>query len=230
MAATLVQSVTNTSATTNSTTLAIGSAQGWVAPSAGNLLVAHVNADNTVTGPAGWTAGPSVVDGNGAYTYWKIAAGTETTTTFTGSSSGTICGGLFEYSGVAAFDVQPTPTTVSGTAANSTTSLSGTGAGASGDLWVAFALLHDNSGSTAPTGASWSGGFTNRQSVTAGVTNTIAYCYSYAADFQNTGTGTVTTQCTWTGGTMKDRQELLMGFTLSGGVITPIPLLVMART
>jgi hypothetical protein len=40
-------------------------------PTAGNLLIAVANADATVTHDGtGWTAGPSIIDGNGAYLWW----------------------------------------------------------------------------------------------------------------------------------------------------------------
>jgi hypothetical protein len=84
MAATQVQKATNTSA--GAATLSVGSAQGWAAPTAGNVLVAWANANITMT-LSGWTAGPSVVDGNGAYMWYKSAAGTETTITFSAGSS-----------------------------------------------------------------------------------------------------------------------------------------------
>ena len=58
-------------------------------PAVGDLLVAWANSDATVTqGGSGWTAGPDVVDGNGAYSWYKIAGASEpSSVTFTPSVS-----------------------------------------------------------------------------------------------------------------------------------------------
>jgi hypothetical protein len=82
VAATRVQSAGNV--ITTGTALTLGSGNGWAAPTAGNLLILVTNGVQFVTtGPAGWTAGPSVANDNGAYLWWKISAGTETTITVT---------------------------------------------------------------------------------------------------------------------------------------------------
>src|SRR5438128_1847817 len=83
--------------------LSIGSTDGWATPTAGNLLVVSANSDALVTAPTGsgtWIAGPSVVDNNAAYTWYKFSTGTETTITCAPSVSDDIAMTVCEYSGV----------------------------------------------------------------------------------------------------------------------------------
>lgn len=226
MAATLVQSALNQGATAS---LAVGSTQGWATPTSGNLLVAWANADATVTVNNSMAAGPSVVDGNGVYIWYKVSAGTETSFTFTPSVSDTITAGVLEYSGVTGtpFDVQSSSSIASGSG-TSTTAVSVTATGTSGDLFVAVAGLH--SLASTPTSPTWTNGFINQQSNNAGTPNTTTFVASFVADFQNTAAATVSTTCSWTG-TMNDRQELLIAFKLAaGGAAAQIPTLVMARS
>jgi hypothetical protein len=80
----------------------IGSGDGWATPTSGNLIVLTVNGDQTFSTPSGYTAGPSVVDDNAVYLFWKISAGTETTPTITPAGTTTAVMTACEYSGVAA--------------------------------------------------------------------------------------------------------------------------------
>lgn len=212
MVATLVQSVSNQ--TPGATSLAIGSAQGWVAPTAGNLIVAWANSDSTVTINNTMTAGPSVVDSNAVYLWWKVATGTETAFTFTPAASDTLAAGLFEYSGLAAAptDVQNAAPATTGSSGTTVPSLSVTATGASGDLAIAVAGLHGNgAASSAPV---WTGGFTNRQTMAAGTVGANAYVSTFVADFQNAAAATITTSCSWTGANV-DRNEVMIAFKLA---------------
>jgi hypothetical protein len=215
VAATLIQSASNQGTTT---ALAVGAGQGWAAPTAGNLIVAWADSDATVTVNNTMTAGPSVVDGNGAYCWYKIATGAETSYTFTPSANDTIIGGVLEYSGVTAtpFDVQNSSTTT-GVDALSCTAVSVTATNAVGDLFVAFALLHENNGQvSAPVTPAWTNGFTTRQGIlSVGTINSTPYCAAFVGDFQNTGAATVSTQASWSTGQLGDRQELLIAFKLA---------------
>lgn len=216
MVASLVQSASNATTGTAVASLAVGSTQGWVAPTVGNLIVAWVNADVTATTPTGFSGGPSVVDGNGVYLWYKIAAGTETTVTFPFTASDLGTGGLLEYSGVAAspFDIQNF-SSVSGSSGTTTTAVSLTGTGATGDLWVSVAGLHGNSSGAGPASPTWTNSFTNRQTVkTGGVA--AGDCYTFVADFQNTAAATVSTSASWTTAAL-DRQELFIAFKLGAG-------------
>jgi ribosomal protein L17 len=150
------------------TSLSIGAGDGWATPTSGNLLVATANSDATIPTPSGWTAGPSVVDGNAAYIWWKISAGNESTVTIAPSSSANTVMTVCEYSGNAAspFDVSNS-STISGSSGTTTTSVSVTTTQA-GDLIVAFAALH--SGATNPTGLTWTNSFSTTVSGSTGAT------------------------------------------------------------
>jgi len=202
-----------------SLTIALGAA-----PTTGNLLIAWANSDATVTnGGTGWTAGPSVIDGNGAYTWWKIAGASEpSSVTFTPSVSDYITAGLLEYSGNTAtpLDVAST-STHSGAGVSSTTAVTVTTAEAH-DLGIACGLLHSSTPNTiAPTAPAWTNGWSNVQSQGA-VPGTYA-CWSYIGDNLDLGAaGPASTAVSWSTVTWLDAQELLLTFkAAAGGGWTP---------
>lgn len=225
MTATRVQNVTAGDA--GVAAIAIGSGQGWAAPTAGNLLVAWYNGDNTCATPTGFTAGPSVVDGNACYMWYKVAAGTETTVTFTQSASSDGECGMLEYSGATAspFDVQNSST--AGGAATSTTAVSVTATGTAGDLFVALAGLHQSTNAVL-TNPSWTNSFTNIVNLPNGSNTTSTYSVAFVGEFQNTAAATVSTACSWTT-SIADRQEILMAFKLAAAAAAQIPELVMIQ-
>lgn len=226
MAATLVQSGTNS--TTGAASVAVGSGQGWGAPTAGNLIVAFANGDTTTATPTGFTIDESVVDGNGVYLFYKVADGSETTVTFTlGTSASPVAVGLIEYSGMAASpaDVHSN-SSIPNSAGTTTTSVSITGTGTTGDLFVAVAGLHGNGSPTTPA---WTNSFTNRLAVSAGTAASVSYCQTFVGDFQNTSAGAASTSCSWTGA-IPDRQELLGAFKLGAAAPAEIPMIVMPRS
>src|SRR3982751_2078512 len=137
----------------------IGSGDGWVTPTAGNLLVVTFNADVTAT-LTGYTAGPSIVDNNAAYLWYKVAAGTETTVAVTNTAANGVLTAC-EYSGTTAspFDVQNSSTLT--TAGTTTTSTSVTTTAAN-DLIVALAGLP--AFTPAPATPSWTNSFVNQLS------------------------------------------------------------------
>jgi hypothetical protein len=184
------------------------------APTAGNLLVAWANSDALVSiGGTGWTAGPVVIDGNGAYAWWKIAgAGEPSAVTFTPSVPDWIVAGLIEYSGLAAapFDTSGS-SMISGSSVTSTTAVAVT-TGADHDLVVALAHLHSaGAGLAEPTAPSFSGGLSVAQShgMTGGGTTAV---YTIAGDDLDAGTaGSLSTAASWTG-PWPDAQELVFAF------------------
>lgn len=184
-------------------------------PTAGNLLIAWANSNATVTiGGTGWTAGPSVIDGNGAYFWWKVAGSSEpASVTFTPSVSDNVSAGLLEYSGNTATPLDASSSSMhSGGAVSSTTAVSVTTA-ADHDLGIAAGLLHNSSAQpSAPTVPIWTNGWANVQSQGAVPGSFIVY--SFIGDNLDLGAaGTVSTAVSWTGGTWLDAQELLMTFT-----------------
>jgi hypothetical protein len=206
-----------------SASMSIGSGDGWVTPTAGNLLLVFGNADATLTmGTAGFTAGPNIVDGNGAYAWYKSAAGTESAITITPSVSDDVVLTVCEYSGVI-----PTPLDAS----NSSTIASSNGvvtsaavlsSTAAGDLIVGAALTHSPAAST-PTGASWSGGFVNVLTADSGTANPITQrCTSFVGELMPAGAaGSYSTVCTWTN-TAFDRQHIILAFKAAAAPVGPV--------
>jgi hypothetical protein len=230
VAATRVQSVANQSLTTS---IPITATQGWAAPTVGNLLVAWYGGDNTVTTPTGFTAGPSVIDNNAVYFWWKIAvSGDSAGVTFTqaGASAGTA--GLVEYSGVVSASPAETPgasATYNATGVSATTigTLSQAGTGTSGDLFVAMVNSHGWSTASAPASPVWTNSFVNFVVQTSASSNPTQNT-SFVADFQNTAAATASTTCSWTNAA-GERSAIIIAFKLAAGAAAAqIPLLVMA--
>lgn len=209
--------VQNASDGTNATSLPITLS---AAPTAGNLLIAWANSDATVTiGGTGWTAGPSVIDGNGAYTWWKVAGASEPASmTFTPSVSDYTTAGILEYSGNtdSPFDAASS-STHSGGPVSSTTAVTVT-TGADHDLGIACGLLHSSSPNvTAPTAPVWTNGWSNVQS--QGATPGGYACWSYIGDNLDLGVaGPVSTAVSWSTVTWLDAQQLQLTFTAA---VTP---------
>lgn len=198
-------------------TLVIGAGDGWATPTAGNLLVATANADATVTmTTAGFTAGPSVVDGNAAYVWWKIAAGTESSITFTPGVSAPIAGTVCEYSGSAASPADASnSSTIVGSSGN-TTNAAPVSTTQTGDLVIAVAALH--SGINAPSAPSWSDGFTNELGPVSSGTGTSAHVHTFYGELVAGAADSYSTVCTWTTA-FSDRQHLIIAFKEAGIVV-----------
>src|SRR5687768_14340301 len=82
--------------------LSLASGDGWATPTAGNILIVFGNSDATIAmTTSGFTAGPSIIDGNGAYSWYKTAAGTESTITITPGGSARTTISAVEISGAA---------------------------------------------------------------------------------------------------------------------------------
>ena len=198
--------------------VSIGSGDGWATPTTGNLLVASGNADATITmTTAGFTAGPSIVDGNGAYTWYKIAAGTESTITITPSSAADTVLTVAEYSGVAASPLDASnSSTIASTLGTSTSSASVTST-ASADLILGFALLHAvNNTAPLPTSPSWTNSFVNQLSATTGNT-TGTSCVTFMGELLPAGAaGSYSTVASWTNQCF-DRQFVIIAFKAATG-------------
>lgn len=202
--------------------VSIGSADGWATPTAGNLLVFSANSDALVTlsGAGTVTAGPSVIDGNGAYCWWKIATGAETTITGTPSVSDDIVLTAAEYSGVSGFDVQSSSTIAS--VAGTTTNAAAITTTAAADLICAFALIHSGGPATTPA---WTNSFVNVLTADSGTTNPTAQrCTSFAAELLPSGAaGSYSTASSWEGtASFTDRQHLIIAFKASGAPAPPV--------
>lgn len=197
------------------TSLAVGSGDGWATPTSGNLLVVFANADATVTAPSGsgtWTAGSSVVDNNAAYSWYKFSLGTETTITCAPSVNADIALCALEYSGISAFDVQNSSTISGSPGGTATTSVSVTTTAAS-DLIVALAGMSTPNNTANPTAASWTGSLIQvlaANSQTSGFT--AGACASLVGELLDAGTaGVKSTAASWTNG-FSNRQEIVLAF------------------
>lgn len=137
-------------------------------PTASNLLLLCVNSDTTVSTPSGWTlpTNGSFVVQQGAYIFYKMAAGNETAVTVTTSGNFGTLVTYFEYSGnlaVSPFDKAANAQQDHG-GYISTPSVSVTPI-TTGELLLAFGALAGNTGSAASSPV-WTDSYTNRISTT----------------------------------------------------------------
>lgn len=187
------------------------------APTPGNLLVAWGNSDALVSiGGSGWNAGPSIIDGNGAYSWWKVAGSSEpSSVVFTPSVSDWITAGLLEYTGLTSSPLDTSGSAmISGTPSTSTTTVTLT-SGADHELGVALALLHASSPAPEPTGHTWSGGYSTVQ--IQGVAGGSTKVYSLVGDDLDLGAaGSTGVAASWTG-SWPDAQALVLLFTAVAG-------------
>lgn len=203
-----------------STSVSIGAGDGWAAPTPGNFLVVSANSDATVTiSPAGFSAGPSIIDGNGAYGWFKVAAGTETTITATPSVSDDIVLTVCEYSGVSAFDAQNSATIASSPGGTSTNAAA-VSTTAPGDLIVSFALNHAVNASLHGASPSWTNGFTNvlAANTGTGLGRDNFTCGTFVGELVAGAPGSYSTVCSWTNG-YSDRQHLIVAFKAAADVV-----------
>jgi hypothetical protein len=140
------------------------------APSPGQLDILCVNSNGTVSTPAGWTLGPTFVGGQGAYLFYRVAAGGESSsvTITTSISTPTALSWSRWSAGTITADVQAVAhvDNALGTASPAVTTPALAG---SGELSVAFAALHSINGSC-PVTPVWSSGYTPMLSACSGTT------------------------------------------------------------
>lgn len=198
------------------TSLALGSGDGWATPTAGNVLAVSGNSDNVLTmTTSGFTAGPNIVDGNGAYAWYKTAAGTESTITITPGGSSRTAMTAHELSGVSLPIDASNSSTIAGTNGFVTTAAAVT-ATAAGDLILAFALLHSYSVAS-PTITSWSNSFTNVLSASSTPVAGSADVTTFAAELIAGAAGSYSTVCTWGTQQAADRQHIILAFKATAG-------------
>lgn len=190
----------------------IGAGQGWATPTAGNLLVITLNIDVTMSTPSTWTAGPSVVDDNAAYLFYKVSAGNESTIAPTYASTNAVITAC-EYSGATAtpFDVQNS-STIAATPGTTTTSVSLTTT-AAGDLVFAAACLYDFNAAfqPAPTAPSWTNSFANvlNQDVNP---SAARHACTLVAELTAGAAGAYATAASWSSASMEARHQLSIAF------------------
>lgn len=165
------------------------------APTAGNLLIAHVVSSGTtgggITGPSGFTQAITVGTAPTNYIYYKIATGSETTLSYSQTTSRQLVIELIEYSG---FIGTPTlDVTDSNTTASSVTSLSTTATtGPTNTTQPALALALWGSSSTMAAAVSATNSFFI--DYTPGNASSVAH----AAVKELTTTAAVDSTLTWT--------------------------------
>lgn len=213
MAWTLIETRSNKGATSNLSFT-------WSStPAQGELLVAFFNGDATgVMASSGWTAGPTILDGNEAECFYKIAGASESTTvSFTHAAANVIICGL-RYSADHVYNIGLITSNSGTAAADATTSPAASiTVGTTGDLVIAAALNHNVAAGNASS-PSWSSGFTNRftDNQVAGSAGSTNVC-DFVGDNQNATAGSLSPSVSWTTNVF-ERQFIVLSF----GDIGPI--------
>ncbi|GGK61468.1 hypothetical protein Sme01_03160 [Sphaerisporangium melleum] len=185
------------------------------APTVGDIDVLFVNSDTVVSTPAGWTlpSGGSLVTNQGAYVFYRIAVGGESSTvTITTSGDFNAAAGWSRWRGGKAFDVAG-GAQVNSAVGGATPSLTLGPLAEANELVVVAALLHRLASPT-PSTPVWSSGYTSLTSVTQGTGN--PGCTQFVAYKTGAGTASETPSCTWTDGAF-DRYILAVAFTIDPG-------------
>ena len=182
-------------------------------PTAANLLVLCVNSDTTVSTPSGWTlpTNGSFVVQQGAYVFYKLAAGSETAVTITTSGNFGTLVSYFEYSGNHA----SAPFDKAGNAQQdhggyiSTPSVSVTPA-TSGELLLAFGAL---AGAAPPAASSpvWSDSYINRLTTTLNGTTGFQH---FIADIRGASVAAHAASVTWS------TEPINVDFATTGTIVT----------
>lgn len=177
-----------------STNLATVSATWSSAATAGNVIVIGVSAGATITTPAGWTLSPgcSQVDYNAHYIWWKIAAGGETSQSYTLGSAEKSAWWTAEISGLTAspYDVSTGTFHDGGGAQTLTTEVTLSITPTTGSRYVVASIGGLTTGTTRVTLASWLNSFTEQQDSGTAGTSEVEVCG--LADQAVTGNGATT--------------------------------------
>lgn len=173
------------------------------APAAGALDVLCVNSDTTVSTPSGFTVNPSFVNSQGAYLFFRFAAGGEgaaVTVTTTGNFDTQVT--WLRFSGLLSLDVTAV-SHVDGSGGTSTPAVDTGALAQTGETVVAFAALHGTGAGTAVTPV-WSSGYTEADGTSQGqVQSFVGYRTDSGSD--------ETPQVSWTNN-VADRYMLVATF------------------
>lgn len=188
------------------------------AATAGHVIVYWANSDATIATPTGATAIDSQVNGNGAYTWSKVAAGGETSVTFHAVSGTieTITCGIVEVSGVdnsavhAHNAVYASGQDVGSPPASITTTLAAYVLG----FGFSHSLVSD------PASPTWSSVLTNFADIGSDTgADSGHYCHAFVGDASAVAASTYTLNAAWTPSTGFDRNTFLVAFAeLGSGV------------
>lgn len=195
--------------------LSLAAGDGWATPAAGNLLIVFGNSDATITmTTSGFTAGPSVIDGNGAYAWYKLAAGTESTITITPGGSARTTISAIEVSGASLPIDASNSSTIAGSNGLVTSAASVTTT-AAGDFIAGAALLHSYSVAS-PSSPSWTNSFTNTLSASSTPVAGSVDVTTFVGELIAGAAGSYSTVCSWTTNA-GDRQHIIMAFKAAAG-------------
>lgn len=184
------------------------------APAEGDLDILCVNSDTVVTPPTGFTAATSAVSSQGSYLFYRIAAGGEgARVTITTSGDFDTAVEWLRWQGASAFDVA-TEAHVDASEAATTPTISLGPLAKEGELVVAFAALHNAADNAAPTGVTWSAGYSAAAQGSQGaVAGLVGYSTTAGPDAESPS-------ATWTGRYF-DRYLLAAAFAPGGAIVTP---------
>ena len=185
-------------------------------PTVGDVDVLCVNSNTTVGTPTGFTAAVSRVANQGAYVFYRIAAGGEGSTVAiaTAGDFNTFAGWVRLRNTLAADDAKGSG--VTGSAANTSPAHSTNALSASGEAVIAFSANH-SIGAADQSAPSWSAGYTGLLAAIQGSGGTgVTGVVGYRLD----GSGTESPTVTWSGDPASNRDMLTLTFTAAASPAT----------
>lgn len=193
----LVQSATANTGTTEPASLDVVLASP---ATAGNLIVVAGNSDATMTGFSGAAVAASAIFNQGAYLWYKVAVGGETTLTITPSVARSMALVAAEYSGLTT--TSPLDVTASNTGSGTTVgpiSTGTTGATAQNvELVLAVGGPHSYTAAVSPNTPTWTNGFATVGEAASGFATGARNAAVFLGSLVTSATGTQTTGVSWT--------------------------------
>lgn len=195
------------------------------AVSAGNLLILGVNSDTVVSTPSGYTVAVSDVGNQGAYVFYKVAAGGETAVTVTTSGDHATALSFLRYSGSTAtpLDQVTAVRVINNDTPQASPTVSPSALAGTGELAVLYGMGHHSQSATAISGVTASTGYTVLLTtpVSGGLNTTPASCHFVIA--KTTATGSESPSVSWSGALFQDRTALFVSFILAATEIDVDP-------
>lgn len=195
----------------------------WSTPTThDSILVAWANSDAVVDTPSGYTLIDSQINGNGAYVWYKVAAGTDADVAFTTTVTGkTITCGIIELGGLLTTGIPSahSPVYASSVAVSSppaTITIPVT------SYVLGLAFLHNLNDGDPGAFVSWSSLLTNFADVASDVgVDASHWCHTFVGGAGAIAPSGPTINATWTNSTGADRNTFLITFQELGTAATP---------
>lgn len=189
------------------------------AAAAGNLIVLGLNSNTTITTPTGYTAAETDVGNQGAYVYYKVASGGETSVSVTTSGNHNTALSFLRYSGAdtsAPLDKTADARVINNSTPQASPSVSPASLTGSNTLCLLYGMVHNSGSATAISGVTASTGYTSLLTTSASGGLNSATAALHFVIGRTDGSGLQTPSVSWSGGAWENRTAIFVSFILGG--------------